>query len=87
MKVMIRQNEMSKLSAGLLNSRDRLARGFALRSHLEWSPFRLSEFLLAHIDPMLFKSLAIICHVRLDRKNRNELPKVLYLTYKKPYSD
>ena len=33
MKVMIRQNEneMSKLLAGLLNSRDRLARSFALK--------------------------------------------------------
>ena len=61
MKVMIRQNEneMSKLSAGLLNSRDRLARSFALKFHVEWSPFQLSEFLLAHIDPMLLKSLAI----------------------------
>jgi hypothetical protein len=62
MTVMIRQseNEMSKRSAGLLNSRDRLARGFVLRSHLEWSLFfQLSEILLAHIDPMLFKSLAI----------------------------
>jgi hypothetical protein len=75
MKVMIRQNEneMSKLSAGLLNSRDRLARGFALKSHIEWSPFQLSEFLLAHIDPMLLKSLAINLPCATREKNRNEL--------------